>query len=249
MNLLVAFRFLRRAESGQAALLLLGVLAALLAGALILFGFGQALGARGKQQRAADLAAISGAQVMSREYDRLFEPAFREGGIPNPHHLSNAAYLALAREGALRGARRNGVPPGRVEVSFPGAGFAPTRITVVLRGQVELHLRGHPDGDRINVRARATAEIAPDAGGLAMPLDATGGGYDGPLAYRQGKPMRPDVARAFDRMAAAARAGRLSLLITSGHRSDAEQAGCSPRTPTLSGSRRPARAFTDTAPS
>jgi hypothetical protein len=39
-----------------------------------------------------------------------------------------------------------------------------------------------------------------------------------------GKPMRPDVARAFDRMAAAARreAG-LSLSVTSGFRSDAEQ--------------------------
>ena len=50
-------------------------------------------------------------------------------------------------------------------------------------------------------------------------------GYDGPLAYRQGKPMRPDVALAFDRMAAAARkeAGLL-LSISSGFRSDAEQA-------------------------
>ena len=35
-------------ERGQAALLLLGVLAALLAGTLVLFGFGQALGARSK---------------------------------------------------------------------------------------------------------------------------------------------------------------------------------------------------------
>jgi hypothetical protein len=35
---------------------MLGVLAAVLAGALVLFGFGQALGARGHSQRAADLA-------------------------------------------------------------------------------------------------------------------------------------------------------------------------------------------------
>jgi hypothetical protein len=53
---------------------------------------------------------------------------------------------------------------------------------------------------------------------------ATGGGYDGPLAYRQGKPMRPDVALAFDRMAAAAREDGVTLLVTSGYRSDAEQA-------------------------
>jgi hypothetical protein len=58
-----------------------------------------------------------------------------------------------------------------------------------------------------------------------MPTTGSGGGYDGPLAYRQGKPMRPDVALAFDRMAAAAReeAG-LFLSVTSGFRSDAEQA-------------------------
>ena len=36
--------------------------------------------------------------------------------------------------------------------------------------------------------------------------------------------MRPDVARAFDRMAAAARARRRPLIVTSGYRSDAEQA-------------------------
>jgi LAS superfamily LD-carboxypeptidase LdcB len=39
-----------------------------------------------------------------------------------------------------------------------------------------------------------------------------------------GKPMRPDVARAFDRMAAAARLAGVYLIITSGYRSDAEQA-------------------------
>ena len=39
-----------------------------------------------------------------------------------------------------------------------------------------------------------------------------------------GPPMRPDVARAFDRMERAARAAGVALLITSGFRSDAEQA-------------------------
>jgi LAS superfamily LD-carboxypeptidase LdcB len=58
-----------------------------------------------------------------------------------------------------------------------------------------------------------------------MPAHGSGGGYDGPLAYRMGRPMRPDVATAFDRMAAAARdeAG-LHLSINSAFRSDAEQA-------------------------
>jgi Transglycosylase SLT domain/D-alanyl-D-alanine carboxypeptidase len=60
---------------------------------------------------------------------------------------------------------------------------------------------------------------------LGMPAFGSGCGYDGPLAYRMGKPMRPDVAAAFDRMAAAAReeAG-LFLSINSAFRSDAEQA-------------------------
>ena len=38
------------------------------------------------------------------------------------------------------------------------------------------------------------------------------------------KPMRPDVAQAFDRMAAAARRDGIYLLVVSGYRSDAEQA-------------------------
>jgi len=222
----VDFRSRAGVESGQASLLLLGVLAAVLAGVVILFAFGQALGARSKHQRAADLAAISAAQVMSRNYARLFEPPFLEGGIPNPRHLSNAQYLAMARSAALRGGSRNGVPPLRVTVSFPDALFAATRVVVGVRGDTAVALPGGRRRSRVEVRARAAAEIMPDLGAtLGMPTHGSGGGYDGPLAYRQGKPMRPDVAAAFDRMAAAARreAG-LYLSITSAFRSDAEQA-------------------------
>jgi hypothetical protein len=226
-----------RAESGQAALLFLGVLAALLAGTLILVGFGQALGTRGKHQRAADLAAVSAAQVMRDNYARLFQPPFLRAGVRNPRHLSTAAYLALARAAAQRGARRNGLPSARLEgspavtrgaaqleVSFPGGGFAPTRVAVAVRGGGDVRLAAGRRPDRIEVEARATAELVPDAD-LGLTGLTDGGGYDGPLAYRQGKPMRPDVALAFDRMAAAARreAG-LFLSITSAYRSDAEQA-------------------------
>src|SRR5215207_10028779 len=213
-----------RRESGQAALLMLGVLAAVLAGTLVLFGFGQALGARGHAQRAADLAAVSAAQVMRQNFTRLFEPAVLDGAVPNPRHLSSAAYVALARDAALRGARRNGIEQRRVAVAFDESRFAPTRVTVAVRGEVDLSL---PDDRRhsIEVRAKATAEIAADADALGMPTQASGGGYSGPLAYRQGKPVRPDVAVAFDRMAAAAHADAgLTLLVTSGYRSDAEQA-------------------------
>jgi soluble lytic murein transglycosylase-like protein len=44
------------------------------------------------------------------------------------------------------------------------------------------------------------------------------------LTYLHGKPMRPDVARAFDRMAAAARPDGIALTISSAFRSDAQQA-------------------------
>ena len=204
--------------------MLVGVVGVLLAGMLVLLGLDRALGARGKHQRAADLAAISAAQVMRRNYARLFEPPSLEGGMPNPRHLSESAYLALARAAALRGAARNGVPAARVRVRFPDPGFAPSRVRVAVDGRASGDANPRNRWDQVEVRAAATAELSP-AGGPGFPSHGAGGGYTGPLAYRQGQPMRPDVALAFDRMAAAARreAG-LFLAVTSGFRSDAEQA-------------------------
>jgi hypothetical protein len=216
-------RSITREEAGQSLLLMLGLLAALLLGALVLAAFGQALGERGRHQKAADLAAISAAQTMRRLYARLFEPAHLESGAHNPRHLSKAAYLRLARAAALRGGARNGVRVRAADVAFPSGSFAPSRVTVAVRGAATVALpTGHGRRiERLPVRARASAELAPPA---ELPV-AEGGGYHGPLAYRQGKPMRPDVALAFDRLAAAARreAGS-ALIVVSGYRSDAEQA-------------------------
>jgi hypothetical protein len=206
--------------------MMLSVAAAVLVGAAVLFAFGNALGAKGRHQRAADLAAISAAQVMRELYPRLFEPPFIEPDVPNPRHLEEAEYRALAVAAAVRGARRNGVRLRASDVSFRRSGFAPTRVTVRVRGEARVRFGpGRRAAGRVPVHARATAELTPDTGAGGLPTHATGGGYDGPLAYRQGKPMRPDVALAFDRMAAAAReqAG-LFLSVTSGFRSDAEQA-------------------------
>jgi uncharacterized membrane protein len=75
-------------DQGQVTLLVLGVVAPLLAGTLILASFGQALGGKGRHQRAADLAAMSAARKMNRLYPRLFEPAYLEPGVPDPRHLS-----------------------------------------------------------------------------------------------------------------------------------------------------------------
>ncbi len=213
-----------RDECGQATLLLLGVVGAAIAGALILAGLGQAYGARSHAQRGADLAAIAAAQTMRRDYARLFEPAYLRPGVPNPNHLSRAAYLAAARGAAVRGGRSNGVRVAPGDVRFPEAGgFGPTRVSVGVRDQAQVRVAA--DGDRrpVPVDARATAELSVSAGGASAGI-ASGGGYGGPLAYRQGKPMRPDVAQAFDRMERAAAGDGVQLIVNSGFRSDAEQA-------------------------
>ena len=105
-----------RGDSGQASLLLLGVVTLLLGLAVVLFAFGSALGSKGKHQRAADLAAVSAGQVMRNLYPRLFEPPVLANGLPNPRHLPLPVYLALVRRAAVRGARRNGVEVRGAEV-------------------------------------------------------------------------------------------------------------------------------------
>jgi hypothetical protein len=216
---------------GQASLMMLAVLAAVLAGAVVLFGLGNALGAKGRYQRAADLAAISAAQVMRDLYPRLFEPPFLEPGVPNPRHLDEGGYRAAAVAAAIRGGRRNGVAVRAQDVTFGEGTFGATRVSVRVRGQTRVAIGFHGAHGRVGgarrvpipIRASATAELSP-AAGAAFPGQATGGGYSGPLAYRQGEPMRPDVALAFDRMAAAARGAGVFLAVTSGFRSDGEQA-------------------------
>ena len=94
---------------------------------------------------------------------------------------------------------------------------------------------------------RAVAEVAP------FTLPSSGGDlsgeYRGPFAQRQGKPMRPDVALAFDRMSAAARTAGVALIITSAFRTNAEQAALFAAIPIRNGSRRPGSRCTGSAPS
>jgi hypothetical protein len=215
----------RRGEAGQATLLLLGVMAALLAGSLVMSAFGQALGGKGRHQRAADLAAMSAARAMRTAYPRLFEPAFLAPGVPNPEHLPELRYRALGKAAAVRAAQRNGVQLAAAEVTYPGAAFGPTRVSVALRGEGRVRVPGRRGPTAVAVSARAAAEFVASADAtLAQPSQAGGGGYDGPLAYRMGKPMRPETAAAFDRLASAARRAGIELSITSGFRSDSEQA-------------------------
>jgi hypothetical protein len=196
-------------ERGQALGLTLGAALAILLAAGLLAALGGAVTGASRTQRAADLAALSGARSLRDDFSRLFTAARLPGGAPNPRHLDKRSYLARASAAARQAAIRNGAEPSRVQVSFPDAGsFAPLRVRTRVGGDAPEH---------------AIAEASPPAAS-GQPAPAAGSGYSGPLAYRQGKGMRPDVAVAFDRLAAAARRAGISLLINSAYRSDAEQA-------------------------
>lgn len=196
---------------------MVGALFGLVLGAFVIGAVARGIGARSEAQRAADLAALAAARAMLDAQPRLYEPAVIDGR-PNPSHLTEAAYLRLGREAALAVVDRNGA--GTASVSFPrSGGLTPVRVRVEVRRRVEV-TRGRAQAGT-QVEAGAEAELSAQAPTFAA---GTGGEYRGPLAMRQGKPMRPDTAQAFDRLAAAARADGIALIITSAYRSDAEQA-------------------------
>ena len=205
-----------RSERGQASIVIVGGLVAVVLGALVLALVARGGGREARAQRAADLGALAGARAMHDAYARLFEPVFADRPRPGAEHLGKAAYLELGRMAAERAAHANGARA--VRVSFPdGSSFAPTRVRVSVRDGFEVRTGDARRATRIE--AAAEAELAPPT-----ELAGSGGGYAGPLATRQGERMRPDVARAFDRMERAARADGISLIVTSAFRSDAEQA-------------------------
>jgi hypothetical protein len=209
-----------RSEQGQALPLALGGAFALIAAALALVAIAGAVTGKGRAQRAADLAAISAARSMRDDLSRLLSPPALPNGEPNSRHLEKAGYLARAKTAAVDAARANGVGATHLRLSFPDEElFAPVRVRAVVVADVEL------GDERTHTEASAVAEAgAPSAPSPRLPTTANGGGYDGALAYRQGEGMRPDVAAAFDRMAAAAARAGLALVVNSGFRSDAEQA-------------------------
>jgi hypothetical protein len=218
-------------QSGQGLPLVLGAAAALIFTALILTAIGGAITGKGRVQRAADLAAVSGARSMRDDFERLFAPALLASGSPNPAHLTKREYLGRAEHAAREAADRNGVGRPSVRIRFPDAeSFAPLRVRARIRAAVEREAlpaaRDSAAARRrdIPIVASAEAEASAPAEWSGMPTMASGGGYSGPLAYRQGEGMRPDVAAAFDRMAAAARRDGITLVVNSGFRSDAEQA-------------------------
>ncbi len=191
-------------DHGQAMILMVGAIAALLVGASGLGMLARGLGARADHQRAADLAALAAARALVDAAPR----AFAAPGAAR--RLSGAAYLELARSIGAATARRNGAR--RIAVRL-APGPLPDRVTVVVSDPISV-----PGAGSVAVSVSAEAQLAAFATAIGD------GEYPGPYAYRQGKPMRPDTALAFDRLAAAARRAGRGLTVVSGYRSNAEQA-------------------------
>ena len=193
----------------------------LIATALALVAIAGAVTGKGRAQRAADLAAISAVRSMRDDLPQLLSPPRLPSGAPNPSHLAKSTYLARARDAALAAARQNEVDPGRLRIAFPDrSSFAPLRAKATLVARLDVG----SGGSAVEASAEAEAAAPVSTVGGEGPAIASGGGYSGPLVYRDGKGMRPDVAAAYDQMAAAAAAAGITLIVVSGFRSDAEQA-------------------------
>jgi hypothetical protein len=202
----------RRAQRGQALPLAIGLALLVLLGAAALFVLGRVQLAAARAQTAADLAALSAGRELAA---RLGEAA-----VAGP--ASAAGWRARLARAAGPAAAASGA---RVEgVALPGGAWPPTAVEVTVSAP-------GPRGARVRAVARAglTAPTHAAAGG---PVGwARGGGYSGPLVYRDGKPMCPAVGAAFDLMDAAAGADGVDLVVVSGFRSDAEQAALFARHP------------------
>ena len=194
-----------RRQSGQALPLGLALAVVVLLGAVALFVLGRVQLAAAQAQTAADVAALSAGRDLSAHLAEmsLDDPgqieAWRERLISVAH---DAAAPAGARVEELRLAS-GAWPPIWVEVVVSSAG---------------------PRGSRVRAIARAGLAVAASLADTGPTGWADGGGYEGPLRYRDGKPMCPAVAAAFDLMDAAARADGVDLVVVSGFRTDAEQA-------------------------
>ncbi|MDQ5894793.1 MAG: hypothetical protein QG596_1054 [Actinomycetota bacterium] len=217
-------RLLSRLASrrGQATPLVLGGVFLLVLGAMAVVAISGAVTGKAKAQRTADLAAMSAVGSMKDDLPRLLAPPRLPNGLPNPAHMPKPVYLNRARLAAIQVAVINGADPLAVTVRFPDShSYAPVRARVSIATSVRTGSSG--GGHRAPPNwAEARISFPISMGGV--PAMASGGGYAGPLADRQGQGMRPDVAAAFDLMAVAAGAAGVTLTINSAFRSDAEQA-------------------------
>lgn len=198
-------RRMARDQRGQAMPLVLAVAAVAVAVVLGIAAVGGLRVASGGARLAADLAALSAGRAL---LDAVPEALVDPWGIRQR--------LGAEAAGAARASAR-GSGAHVADVRLVGEGRIPLEVQVRV-------VRPGPLGVRVSATARAgvaaTAQVA-DGGPVGW---ASGGGYSGPLVYRDGKPMCPAVAAAFDQMDRAIRGAGMDLVVTSGFRSDAEQA-------------------------
>jgi len=194
-----------RDQSGQAMPLVLAVAAIAVVAVLGMTAVGGMRVAAGGARLAADLAALSAGRAL---LDAL------PGALVDPWGL-RARLERVTRAAAAASASGSGARV--VDVRLVGEGRIPMQVQVRVR-------RPGPMGVGVSATARAGIAVSAAAVGDGPVGWATGGGYSGPLVYRDGKPMCPAVAAAFDQMDRAIRAAGMDLVVNSGFRSDAEQA-------------------------
>jgi Transglycosylase SLT domain/D-alanyl-D-alanine carboxypeptidase/Putative Flp pilus-assembly TadE/G-like len=192
-------------QRGQALPLALALAFVVLLGAVALFVLGRAQLAAARAQTVADLAAISAARELRARLGEVAVDGARRRGVWR-------ARLAAAADAAARpaGARVEGL-------ALPDGAWPPTAVEVTVSSP-------GPRGTRARAIARAGLVVSAAIAGGEGSGWASGGGYSGPLVYRDGKPICPAVGAAFDLMDAAANAAGVDLVVVSGFRSDAEQA-------------------------
>ena len=183
-------------------LLVSAVATALVLGLAALGGLRVAAGAA---RLAADLAALSAGRAL---LDAI------PGALLDPWDLRHR--LQRAVEGAA-GASARGSGARVTSVRLVGEGRIPLQVQVQVR-------RPGPMGVSVSATARAGIQVTADVPGTGPVGWATGGGYMGPLVYRDGKPVCPAIAAAFDQMDRAIHSAGMDLVVVSGFRSDAEQA-------------------------
>lgn len=193
-----------REQRGQATPVVLAVAALALVSVLGLAAMGGLRVASSGARLAADLAALSAGRAL---LDAIPEALVDPWGI-------RARLQRDAGEAASVSARGSGAEV--VNVRLVGEGRLPLQVEVRVR-------RPGPLGVRMSATARAGVSVSASA--QAGPVGwASGGGYTGPVVYRDGKPMCPAVAAAFDLMDRAIRSAGMDLVVVSAFRSDAEQA-------------------------
>ena len=102
-------------QRGQALMLMLGVMLAVIAGAALLGAIASGLGAQQEHRGAADLAALAGAETMRVAQPRLFEPAELDRGVAT-RDISNGPPTSRwrgVRRSPPRGATARTTSPSR----------------------------------------------------------------------------------------------------------------------------------------